>query len=396
MNFKTKGFFQIILVGFFGVAILAPSVRLVFQQQEDISSHEKRRLHDLPTLPTNIKTLHAYPKEFEQYFNDHYGFRSDLIAFNQSFKRKWFNKSSVRSVVRGKSGWLFLDQNKSLTDHLGLTTRNEKVLQTWTQVLRSRQAWLKQRGALYFFVPVPNKMTIYQDEMPMRIRQYASKTGLDKLLEHLPETPFSAYINLESVFTDYRTANPEQQLYYKTDSHWTKLGAFIAYQQTMERLRQYQPGLEPPLNYSDLTVSPETKYGDIINMSAVGNHKREKTTDLKAKNKCAGEFKRLKPFASTQSYQSKQGKKRLPLVNGCKSKKYTAIIMHDSFGSYTAEFFSESFKRVVFMRDFDFAGMDEFIRSEKADFFIDMRVERLIDKSLIPEPNLLTTIDKLL
>jgi len=380
---------QALFVAAFFLIIATPLCLLLLNEQQDISKNEKRRLQQLPEFDFTIASLQSYPADFDVFFNDHYGLRSKLITYNQRFKRDWFNKSQVHTVVRGEGDWLFLNDDKSLSDHIGLVPMNETILEGWSQALMSRQAWLKKRGVDYFFVPVPNKMTIYPEKLPMRIRRHAGTTMLDHLLAYLEQQPFSAYLNLEAVFTSYREMNPEEQIYFKTDSHWNKLGAFIAYQNIMWRLADYQSDITAPLELDDLVAIPKEKRGDVFNMSAIDDQKNEKSVNFQARNKCAGEHKKIHAFTKTEAYQSTRKKKRVPVANGCESKKYTAIVMHDSFGAYVNEFFSESFKRVVFMSSFDFIGMDEFIQSESPDFFIDLRVERKVKRLLKPDPRLI-------
>ncbi len=376
--------YQTLLSVVFLLVIVAPLVIMAFRKDTEISAKEKRRLKPFPDVQWDLSLLTDFPKQFTRYFDDHYGFRSELIDANRALKRDVFNKSSSRIVIRGEGDWLFLDNNESLFDHVGLVPMNEQILSGWQQELLNKQQWLAKKGITYLFVPVPNKMTIYPEHLPMRIRRHSGSTMLDKLKAYLADQgKFDAYIDLESMFQEYKGS--ADNLYFFTDSHWTSYGAFLAYQTIMQRLGHSFPELNQSLQLSDMQRELRDKRTDL--MLIFGNRTPEKTFKLKPKNQCAKDvYPEIKAFAKTESYAIRS--KSLPVFNGCDTKELTALIVRDSFGPYTYDFFSESFKRVVYMHSYDLTGMESFIDQEKPDIYIDLRVERNVKFLLKPDPKL--------
>ncbi len=83
---------------------------------------EKRAPNEYPALPSDRQELAAFPGAFEKAFNDHFGFRRDLITIFKLFKYNVFNQSTdPNNVVVGKDGWLYLgnDYFRTFDRHTG-------------------------------------------------------------------------------------------------------------------------------------------------------------------------------------------------------------------------------------------------------------------------------------
>ena len=392
--------YQTLLVVSFLLMITLPLGGMLIKQSEEVSEKEKRRLAALPELRFSSSMLDEFPTEYTRYFNDHYGFRTDMIDMNKGIKRAVFNKSAVRMVVRGEQDWLFLDDHQSLYDHVGLVPMNEDILSGWQQNLINKQRWLAQKGIEYLFVPVPNKMTIYPEKMPARVRHLAGSTMLEKLISYMDEQKkFDAFVKLKPLFLEQKANN--DRLYYYTDSHWSSLGAFWGYQKVMQRLQQQVPQLEPALEFDDLQHQKVKHSTDLNVIFGEGDGKPEEISLFQVKNKCANlEAKEILSFKKTKAFTASK-KKKIPWTNGCSNKKLTAMVGRDSFGRYIEPFLSESFKRVVFMRPYDLLGMESFldmesfIDKEKPDVYIEIRVERNVKYHLKPDPRMQLAVEKI-
>lgn len=375
-----------------------PGLIWLLSTTQDVSQQEKRRLATFPNITFNQDLLTEFPQQFDQYFNDHYGLRSELVNLNQSWKTVLFNKSPVRKVIRGEKGWLFLDAKKSLYDHVGLIKLNSNVLPDWEQHLLNKQAWLKSLGIEYLLVAVPNKMTLYSEYLPNRIRNHSGSTMLDKLLTTLKTNQhYDNFVELEPVLRKLKRSGPEklqallsgnikaEDLYFHRDTHWTSLGAFLSYQHIMLQLQRLLPTLEPAITFDQIESTRVDKKGDLATMSSIV--KPEQHHRLVLKNQCAPEEPEiLSNFKKTEAYKLKP--KKLPKKTGCTSKSLRAVIVNDSFGSYLQPFFAESFKEVVFMHSYDLIGMEDFLQRFHPDVYIDIRAERNIKYLLAPNQRL--------
>ncbi len=376
------------LIIIFLMAIISPLTILLLTDKAEFSSHEKRRLNSLPEWHWDQRLLNEFPEKFTAYFDDHYGLRSALIERSHHLKKKYFNTSPTWLVIRGEQDWLFMDKRGSLNDHIGQARADAKGLHEWQQQLLDKQRWLNTLGIDYFFVPIPNKMTLYSQYLPPRIREHSGITALDQLLTYLDEKgKFISYTNLEPVLSEYQKAHPDQPLYFKSDTHWTSLGAFIAYRNIMQQLRIQLPQLEPALRLSEMRRLTLVINGDLANIIERGKQTEEPGYELAPREPCAShDYSFVSGFEQTKAY--KQDEKVLPVFNGCANKVLTAVIVHDSYGDYLRPFFSESFKRVIYMDSYDLTGMESFLRNEQPDVYLDLHVERNLKKLLIPDPQL--------
>lgn len=382
----------------FVIGISIPGIIWLFSDTQEISKQEKRRLTPLPELTLDLDFLNQYPKKFDAYFNDHYGLRTKLVDLNRSWQSTVFNKSSIRRVIRGENDWLFFDAKRSLNDHVGLIKLRENVLPDWKQHLVNKQKWLKSLGVEYLFVPVPNKMTIYPEYLPLRIRKRSGSTMLDKLLITLKaDQLFQNFVELEPFLRNNKSSGPEklqtliddsataEGLYSSQDTHWTVLGAFLSYQHIMNQLRKILPTLEPALQFNEIKLKGVERLTDLGMMSSI--FKAEHQHYINPKIPCAP--KKTKPLSSFKKVEAyKLQPNQIPRTSGCKNKSLRAVIAHDSFGAYLQPFFAESFQEVVFMSAYDLVGMESFLREFDPDVYIEVRVERNVKYLLAPDQRL--------
>jgi len=365
---------QVSLVVAFLLAITAPL--FLFNDATEFSIREKRSLAKLPEWQWDWQLLNDYPAQFTAWFDDHYGLRSELIKRSQHLKKKYFKKSPTWLVIRGEQDWLFMDKRDSLKDHIGQIQLSKNTLALWQQQLLEKQQWLNSQGIEYLIAPIPNKMTLYSSYLPPRIQQYSGITILDQLLAYLSEeAKYSAYTELEPALFAHQGTHPEQRLYFKSDTHWTSLGAFVAYQHIMQQLRKRLPTLEPELYMGDMRRETAVKKGDLAIIIDKEDELEELSSTLLPVKPCASDF--YKTIPTDQAGKSpKQAEESPAVFNGCAEKSFTAIIVHDSFGEAIRPFFSESFKRVIFVSGYERAEMASLLSNEQPDVYLDLRVER--------------------
>jgi alginate O-acetyltransferase complex protein AlgJ len=376
MQLSMQKLFQFLLASVFLLVIALPSTIMLFEERAVYSIHEKRRLAIFPEWHWDERLISEIPAQISTYFSDHYGLRTKMIERNQHFKEKYFAKSSTSRVIKGENDWLFLNKGRMLDNFIGQAKLDESTLSLWQQNLIDKQRALKNLGIEYFFVSIPNKMTMYPENLPEYIRELAGITRLDQFSAYLrKQEHFDAYTDLEFALSAYQLINPQEILYYKTDTHWNSLGAFIAYRQIMQRLSDRFPELHAALDMRNMRRENRDEDADLAIMLGKAGSLTEPTYDLVPDAPCGrGQFT---PVMSADEW-SAQGNdlESLPIETGCPDKNLTALVIHDSFGVYIRPFLSESFNRVVFVRVFGALDMSVLLRQNKFDIYIDLRVER--------------------
>ncbi len=342
----------------------------------EVSQSEKRKLAQFPKTELSSFSLRGFSKQFESYWNDHFGLRDKLVAFNGTLYREVFNKSFTKEVIQGKDGWLFFNYKSSVYDFLGMTAPTETTLRYWTTTLENREKWLLQHDIHYLVLPVPNKINIYSEYLPARytfFRKGKNNTNLYRLFDYLEKNSnFSSIINLTPLYLKEKKNN---QMYFKTDSHWTRQGAYLAYVEMIKKLNVWYPEIRV-IPYTSLTHTKTQKKGDLANM--MGTTPREQYKNVKIQNSCSGKMFKLPNHDPSTT-------KRHPQVTTCDKAELTAVVTYDSFGRFLFPYYAEHFRRVTYVSRYDTVWLKKFLQEEKPDVFIHQRTARKVGQILTDE-----------
>jgi hypothetical protein len=353
---------------FFLLLISLPLLDQLLKNDPASLLNEKRKLAEKPRF--SMKDPLDFFKAYESYFNDNFAFRGQLVSVNNLIEVKAFRTSPLAKVVIGKNGWLFLGRETKSSDEtayfrsLDLFTPTE--LERWQRTLRQRWRWLQRRGICYVFMVIPNKSTIYPEYMPDHIRKANPRSRLDQLLAVLRQDADFPVLDLREAMLKKKSAFP---LYYRTDSHWTELGAYFAYEKIVERLAPLFPGLKTPSldQFTVESASPEN--GDLaLMLSLRGGQFSEAKISLKPKT----------PWPFTISHAKKKlGPYVREIVNECPGGPLPpALIVHDSFMHQLKPFLKPLFRRSVFIWDWELRFFLKEVEREKPRVVIEEMVER--------------------
>jgi hypothetical protein len=153
-------------------------------------------------------------------------------------------------VIVGKNGWLFYAGDRSIDDYQRTNSYTDSELLDYQMELDAVYSELQQKGIMLLVLIAPDKNTIYPEYMPEQIVKIGGKSRLDQFVEYMQEYGKTPLIDLR---TDLIEASKTNQVYYKTDTHWNHLGAYIAYSKIVSTLSQRYPALAP-YPFSDYQV----------------------------------------------------------------------------------------------------------------------------------------------
>lgn len=363
-------FWSILLIGFFALAILTPAV----VQLSGYGFQEAAGNRVLASIPEwkGIRELRSYAKGWEEYANDHFGFRSALVRLN-SLARYAIGASSNPDVVIGRGGWLFYNysQEKLLDQHTGVNVFSPDELEKWVQVMQANRDWLARRGIPFVILVAPDKSTIYPELLPAYPLNRGATTRLDQLVRRLEGT------NL--MLVDPRSAlvkakNEGQPVYYEGDSHWTQQGAWIAYQLLIQKLTGSFPNLTP-VKLDDYSKSEHMISGDLVFHLGLTNVLKHRVTLIKH-NSTHQISTNIRPPGNGWGWST-------TFVTNNLTNAPRMMVFGDSFTSYVLgpTFLYETFRDPVYTHhsggNFDFRLVDEV----KPDFVLFELAERYL---LIP------------
>lgn len=372
--------FNLALTSAFVALVFLPAV---FMWAPAGPSAEKRNLAPLPALTATRAGIEAFPAKFEQFANDHFGFRESFLNLQSYVMRRTFRESSSSRVIFGNDGWLFYTGDFSLPDMLKQVRFSNEELQRWKASIDQRGAWLQQQGIEYRFVVAPDKHTVYREYLPSRY-QAEGQTRFQGLLKYVGPSPY--LVDLEPALEQRKGKGPDL-LYFREDTHWTSYGAYVGYREIMKSLGPQFAGNTLPTAESAIAVDKDAWRVDLAEMARmkVADRSVPRANLMPA---CGQWSQAMVPLdASADGYIQF-------LAHKCPARPRTALVFHDSFAEALMPFLGDSFGRVVYVWG---EPTDEFfirmVQQEKPDVVIEERVERSMQ--YVPEGRLQTALDRI-
>lgn len=226
---------------------------LVFfmQQQQEVSIVEKRKLAIFPGFNTDSLRIGSYTKDIDLYVADHFPLRDYLVSFTFNIKNLRGYKTAETFYASEKKQQNIAEENLQLMDTSTALTAEEEFLEEDAQMQKGLLITESGR-ALQLFGGSDKKarayadmISAYHEKLEEKVQVYnlvvpsgadfylpkkhkdlygKEKKHIDTIDSHLPEPVIS--IDLFNALK----AHKKEYLFFKTDHHWTALGAYYAYE----------------------------------------------------------------------------------------------------------------------------------------------------------------------
>lgn len=206
---KNKNF---IVVGIFVVFIFIITILNIISPTKIYSEKEKRKLAQSPELNKETILSGKFTREFEEYFNDQFVFRDNWISLNTKYKILSLNKH-INDVYLGKNNYLFEDTSSYDTKKL------YKNMDHLKNLISKYKDSIGENNINIMLIP--NGSEVLSDKLP----KYATVLDQQKILKDAEVMYKDNFINTYDILK----RNKSKYIYYKTDHHWTTLGAYYGY-----------------------------------------------------------------------------------------------------------------------------------------------------------------------
>lgn len=230
-----------ILVG--GTLIAYWGVFLALQfchQDQDFSELENRYLASKPSFSTSTLLDGTFGEDFETYIADQFPLRNSFIALKSESERI-LQKKENNGVFLGKDGYLLQD----------FETPDMDRAETNANYINS----LAENFNVYIAL-APTATKVLEDKLPDYASPYDEGQYISDFYAALSDNVHKVPI-LETLQAQLDSG---EQLYYKTDHHWTTLGAYYAYTSFCETA-----GILPtPLSDFDIETVSDDFYGTLF------------------------------------------------------------------------------------------------------------------------------------
>ena len=340
---------------------------------------ENREPAAFPTLDGTWRSLRDFPGGLDRWFEDHFGFRSDLVRWDAQSRLFGFDTSPSTAVLRGKDGWLFYADDGATEDVAEAPTLDAGALRNWRTTILAERDWLRSRGTAFVFLMAPDKHVIYPEELPDEVTQAGPVSRTDQVLEALADSGIT--LDLRPVLLE---AKRQERIYHRTDTHWNDRGALVAYQSIIDAVRRQAPLVPPPWPRSDFdAVTRHTRGRDLAGMLGLTRVLSEE--DLALVPKRPRQARVVEPPGASPTAEEGLLITEIP---GSRFPK--AVIVRDSFMTALVPFLSEHFSRAVYVWQKDFDATT--VKEERPDVVIHEIVGRHL-YNFIPSPEVVPPID---
>ncbi|KKW16267.1 MAG: Alginate O-acetyltransferase AlgJ [Parcubacteria group bacterium GW2011_GWC2_49_9] len=330
-----------LLILVFLITISSPGISLIAGYGSDTTTVEKRELALFPKFSASSVLRAPFRRGFEEYFNDHFGFRDMLVRMGSVVSVELFKRSPNSKVAVGKNDWLFFLGDDILNDFQGKYQINNEAMNQIVDNIDKKQEWLANRDTDFYILVAPNKTTIYPELLPDSIRSSKGTTLLEQIAPRLEQESDIHFIDPRDTLIK---AKSERLTYEKTGTHWNQYGAFLAYDMLIDEMRKDHPELTDA-DLSTYKISQKVTGGsDLVILLSLQEKMKDELVYLDPK----------KPRSATDAevaFINPNQKKDMPLV--AKKTPYSdmprALIFRDSFANLLVPFLSEHFSRSVYV-----------------------------------------------
>lgn len=208
--------FSVFFVGVFVLDCLTPD--------REISELENTTLTQRPAITAQILTakgLNNFFSSYTQYTKDQIPGRDGWISLQSFVETALFQKTQSGGVLLGSEGQMF---NRTF----GLVSSEEKTFPRNVAAVTSLSA--RYPGKVYAMV-VPAASVIYPERVPAAAPILDETVYLNQIQTAVEESG-GTFVSVEQTLADHK----DEYIYYRTDHHWTTLGAYYAYSQLCDLL----------------------------------------------------------------------------------------------------------------------------------------------------------------
>lgn len=199
----------------FMVLLLGLAGKEALSHQRTYSPVEKRELQTRPEISITKVLDGRFQKKYESYLRDQFPGRDHWVSF-QTDMELFMGKNEIHNVYIGK--------NHYLLEHYTEKEFDPQQISKNLQALEKFVGKAKQNADVHVMM-VPTKSWILREKLPAFAPHYKEQKFYDALQQKLEKE--DVLISVEPVLD----AHKEEEIYYRTDHHWTTLGAWYAYEQ---------------------------------------------------------------------------------------------------------------------------------------------------------------------
>lgn len=357
---------RLCIVAFWLCLALPQLVYPMIKENIDSENYENRTYAAFPEI--SWQTMAQVPRGLEAYYNDRVPFKNQFTRINTRLQQRINQNKSLMEfmaglelVTVGQEGWLYYTtiglEEDSIRDYLGNNLYTEEELRWLAEYYQRVNDYFQGRGIEFVLFVPPNKEQIYDEYMPKNVELTQGTTRMEQATHYLKE---HTDVNVIFARDALLEAKKQYPVYYKYDSHWNSVGAFVGVQLLTELLQ------EEAVPLAEVEVEQTDAYGrDLAGILGI----------VKDCNDDHG--------YSIQGYKKdvkaevleKDGELFYHFQSNAKDQR-RVLVLHDSFAESMRGYLAKCFGEVTFVNDSVYERAKELLDEEPPDIFILEIVER--------------------
>ncbi len=212
------------------------------------SEDENRNLQGLPSVSNSAGPLGnllegSFTRQFSDYLSDQFPLRDSFVELKAAVEIGMGKRENENKIL-GKNGRIYEREDRP----------SEENLKTNLAYVSAFARWAKEQGIGVVLAPTGRAQDVIPEELPASYPAELSDAIWETFAAEAEKLENVTCADLRAVLS---SAETEEELYYRTDHHWTTFGAYCAYRSLGEALSYV------PYERSDFTETavPGAFYG---------------------------------------------------------------------------------------------------------------------------------------
>ena len=203
-------------IAVFGTTLAVLFLGAVLHKPIEFSETENRYLEQRPKVTTAKLLDGSFMKDYETFITDQFPKKSFFMGIKTALER-FRGRTDDNGVYFGKEGYLFGKYDGALFE-------SETAKNNITVIADFVKMYADKFGKEHFKIALaPSSSEILKDRLPANAPVYNQTAFIDEIIKEAGEDfVIDLGKNLKEHINDY--------IYYRTDHHWTSLGAYYGYE----------------------------------------------------------------------------------------------------------------------------------------------------------------------
>ena len=329
---------KVITIALFLIILFGVGLFTVLNGGKKYSVFEKRDLAPFPK--TNVKTITKakFQSGLDNFLNDHVLLRDQCI-YTTTMVDKLMGRAEKADVYFGKDGYLI---EKSIKAKPKKVKENVKYLSTFVNMAAEGMGSKNVKVVL-----IPNKENVLTDKLPKYAPVSSDNIKMKSMLwDSLKDKKM--LVDLTKALQKHK----DEYIYYKTDHHWTSLGAKYGYEKMMDAMGEKKLTGEKSkvitddflgTTYNKIHYAPQK---DVITKYDIKTADKSKVACDEAPDITDIYFEKALDKEDKYEYFMGGNFGMLKIHTGCKNGK-TLVLIKDSFANCIVPFLTNNYENIV-------------------------------------------------